>query len=193
YDDDDYGWDSDDDDDDDYDFDDDDSDWDEDDYDFDYADGPSVEDGQAYIMVYDKEMENCFYGYGSDYLSYGAKFADIKGDGTYTVSVSADTPEFREHSTAVPNGFSLLMLGCEGTSGAANAKVEITSLDIDGKTYEVSKDMTVETDDDFFAALIYAGELFAFDEEEGYTYGADLSGVQSWKTITITFKLTGMK
>ena len=188
-DDDDYGWDSDNDDD----IDDDDLDDDDFDYDFDYADGPSVEDGQAYIMVYDKDMNNCFYGYGSDYLSYGAKFADIKGDGTYTVSVSADTPEFREHSSAMPNGISLLMLGCEGTKGAENAKVEITSLDIDGKTYTISKDMTVETADDYFAALIYTGDLFAFDDEDGYIQGVDLSGVQTWKTITITFKITGMK
>ena len=173
--------------------DDDDFDWDDDDWDYDSAEGPSVEDGQAYLMVYDKDMKNCFYGSGYDYLSYGAKFADIKGDGTYTVSVSADTPEFREHSTAMPDGISLLMLGCEGTKGAENAKIEITSLEIDGKPYTISKDMTVETDDDYFAALIYGGDLFGLDEEGGYTQGVDLSGVQTWKTITVTFKLTGMK
>lgn len=187
YDDDDFDWDDDDDDDDD------DEDWDDDDWDYDIAEGPSVEDGQAYLMVYDKEMDNCFYGSGYDYLSYGAKFADIKGDGTYTVSVSADTPEFREHSTALPDGISLLMLGCEGTKGAENAKIEIVSLDIDGKTYTVSKDLTVETEDDYFAALLYGGDMFSLGEEDGYTQGADLSDVKTWKTITLTFKLTGMK
>lgn len=191
YDDDDFDWDDYDDDDDDDD--DDDEDWDDDDWDYDIAEGPSVEDGQAYLMVYDKEMDNCFYGSGYDYLSYGAKFADIKGDGTYTVSVSADTPEFREHSTALPDGISLLMLGCEGTKGAENAKIEIVSLDIDGKTYTVSKDLTVETEDDYFAALLYGGDMFSLGEEDGYTQGADLSDVKTWKTITLTFKLTGMK
>ena len=190
YDDDDYGWDIDD-DDDDHDSDDDD---DDDDFDFDIADGPSVKDDQAYLMLYDKNMTEYFYGDGSSYLSYGAKYADIKGDGTYTVSVSADTPEFREHSTAMPNGLGILMIGCENIKGAENAKVEVTSLDIDGKKYEVSKDITTEADEEFFAALIYSDSYFDLVEDDGdYKNGVDLSDVQAWKTITVTFKLTGMK
>ena len=184
----DYGWDSDDDDDDD------DYDFDDDDYDFDYANGPSVKDGQAFLMLYDKDMNEYFYGDGGSYLSYGAKFADIKGDGTYTVSVSADTPEFREHSTAMPNGLGILMIGCENIKGAENAKVEVTSLDIDGKKYDVSKDITTEADEDYFAALLYSDSYFDLEEDDGdYRNGVDLSDVQAWKTIVVTFKLTGMK
>jgi hypothetical protein len=145
-------------------------------------------------MLYDKDMTEYFYGDGSSYLSYGAKYADIKGDGTYTVSVSADTPEFREHSTAMPNGLGILMIGCENIKGAENAKVEVTSLDIDGKKYEVSKDITTEADEEFFAALIYSASYFDLVEDDGdYKNGVDLSDVQAWKTITVTFKLTGMK
>ena len=193
YDDDDYGWDSDDDDDDDYDFDDDDYDFDDDDF-YASANGPSAKDGQAFLMLYDKDMWHFFTGEGTDYLSYGAKFADIKGDGTYTVSVSADTPEYLEKFTAMPNGLGVLVIGCQGIKGAENAKIEVTSLDIDGKTYDVSKDITTEADEEFFAALIYSDSYFDLEEEDGeYKNGVDLSGVQSWKTITVTFKLTGMK
>ena len=189
WDDDDYDIDDDDDfDDDDYDIDDDDLDWD-----YDEADGPAADEGQAYIALYDADMKEYCAGDGSDHLSFGAKYADIKGDGTYTVSVSADTPEYREHSTAYPNGLSLLMLACEDLTGAEDAKIEITSFDIDGKKYELNKDMTVEQGDDYFAVLIYANDLFGLGADDEYTQGADLSGVQSWKTITITFTVTGMK
>ena len=53
--------------------------------------------------------------------------------------------------------------------------------------------MTVEQGDDYFAVLIYANDLFGLGADDEYTQGADLSGVQSWKTITITFTVTGMK
>ena len=190
------GWDSDDNDydKDDIDYDSDDEfDWDDEDFDYDIADGPAVKDGQAFIMVYDKDMKNYSFGDGTDYLSYGAKYADINGDGTYTVSLSADTPEFREHSTAMPYGISLLLLGCEGTHGAADAKIDVISFEIDGKSYTISKDMTFETEDDYFAALIYSDSFFGIEEDDEYKNGLDLSGIQTWKTITITFKLTGMK
>jgi hypothetical protein len=184
------GWD-DDDDDDDWD-DDDDDDWDDDDY-YGIADGPSAEAGQAYLMLYDKDMEHFFYGDGSDFLSYGAKYADIKGDGTYTVSISAATPEYMDNFTAMPNGLGILMIACEDTKGANDAKIEITSLDIDGKKYEVSKDIITETDEDSFAAMLYSESNLDFEDDDDYKNGVDLSGIGSWKTITVTFKLTGMK
>jgi len=191
WDDDDYDIDDDDDfDDDDYDIDDDD--WDDDDY-YGIADGPSAEAGQAYLMLYDKDMEHFFYGDGGDFLSYGAKYADIKGDGTYTVSISADTPEYKDNFTAMPNGLGILMIACEDTKGANDAKIEVTSLDIDGKKYEVSKDIITETDEDSFAAMLYSESNLDFEDDDDYKNGVDLSGIGSWKTITVTFKLTGMK
>ena len=156
------------------------------------AGGPSVKSGQAYLMVYDEDLDVYSYGDGSDYLSYGAKFADINGNGTYSVGISADTPEYKEHSDKLPNGVGMLMLSCTDTEGFENAEIKVTSLEVDGKFYDISEDMTVEVGEDYFAAMLYSS-FFGTGEDETFKSGADLSDIGEWKTIAVTFEISGIE
>ncbi len=184
-------------DDDDFDDDFDDNDFDDDDFDdnFSYndeyaADIVESEDGQAYLSVYDTEFNAYYFGDAEDTLSYKAVVADIKKDGTYKVSVTADTDGYRQWSDKLPVDVAYLALNIDEVPGIGDAEVVIDSLTFtmeDGKKQTV--EMTGEGEpsgfDDYYAYTLYVEDV------EGYPY--DLSDIGSWTSVEIEFTVKGLK
>lgn len=182
--------------DDDYGFTYDDDDDDDDDYDYDFsyddkyaADAVAVEDGQAYIYVYDPEFNAYYLGYDDDTLAYNAVVADIKKDGTYKVSVTADTDGYRQWCDELPNGIDCLALEIEGVPGIADAEITVDSITFtleDGKKVDI--DVTGEYDsygyDDDYTAYFYS---YYGDEN------LDFSAIEEWVSIEIEFTVKGLK
>lgn len=183
-------WDDDDWDDDDWDYDDDlDFDWDDwnDPYE---ADAVDPEDRQAYVFVADEEFNAYFIGWGGDPLSYNAKVADIKGNGTYTVSVTADTEGYRRLNDELPKGIGILGIEASGFNDTEGAEIIVKSVKIDGKDYPLSGTAYYECYSDEIAAFVYGGEDFQIDEITNVIDGAS---VGEWTTIEITFEVKGLK
>lgn len=177
------------------------NDWDDDDIDVDdedlfwqdseidpYADDiVEAKDGQAYVMVMDSNFTSFYMGGGQgENLSYGAKVADIKGDGTYTISLTADTDGYKNAAgnTDLPDGLYILGFGGSGIDGINNASVTVKSVKIDGKEYLVSENSDCSGFDDTFDFLLYSYETESV---------IDGSSVGEWTDIEITFDVKGLK
>lgn len=153
-----------------------------------YADDiVEVEDGQAYAMVMDNSFTSFYMG-GSlgEKLSYGAKVADIKGDGTYTISVTADTDGYKKAAGdgVLPDGLYILGVSGSGIDGINNADITVKSVKIDGKEYLESDSSVMSAFDDSFEILLYS---------EGADNVIDGSSVGEWTDIEITFEVKGLK
>lgn len=152
-----------------------------------YADDMvEVKDGQAYVTVMDGNYTSYYMGGDlGENLSYGAKVADIKGDGTYTVSVTADTDGYKNTASGnLPKGLYLLGIGGSGIDGIDKADITVKSVKIDGKEY-LDSDSTVESVfDDSFDIVLYT---------EGIDSIIDGSSVGEWTDIEITFEVKGLK
>lgn len=177
------------------------NDWDDDDIDVDdedlfwqdseidpYADDiVEAKDGQAYVMVMDSNFTSFYMGGDQgENLSYGAKVADIKGDGTYTISLTADTDGYKNAAgnTNLPDGLYILGFGGSGIDGINNASVTVKSVKIDGKEYLVSENSDCSGFDDTFDFLLYS---------DGTESVIDGSSVGEWTDIEITFDVKGLK
>ena len=189
YDDDELGFDMDD-DSDDIDIDDEMDDLDLDDFSFDdkYADDMvRAESGQAYMAIADSDLEALYMGMGYESLSYKAGVADIKGDGSYTVSVTADTDGYKEATdNTKPNGVYCLGVVIEGVEGMENAEAKVTSIKFDGKDYPLTSDAICENYNDEYSIIIYADD---YTEENS----VDLSDIGEWTTAEVTFEVKGLK
>lgn len=180
----------------DYDFDyDDDYDYDFDDFDYDpendpyYNDKVTADYGQAYICVIDNDFESSYAGYDDDVLGYNAVNADINGNGTYTVKVTADTDGYRNiMGDAKPNGILLLGIEAAGIENADNAVMEIKNVKIDGKEYEISNAQPVKYEYDIFSAIIYMDEMYSNGDNI-----IDASSVGEWTDIEVTFEVKGIE
>ena len=188
-----YGWDDDD-------FDIDDLDFDDDystagGFDNDFEDDPYIDDiviaddGQAYLCVIDNDMKAFYSGYG-DTLAYNATIADITGNGTYTVKVTADTDGYRNKlGKEKPNG--ILLLGVEVTEleNSDNAVMEIKNIKIDGKEYGITGNAeTVNGGYGTLSTIIYN----SFEDDE-YENIIDASELGEWTDIEVTFEVKGME
>ena len=171
---------------------------DDDEDDDDYFD-PSVysensvvaKDGEMFIAVLDEDMTSMYLGGTfAENLSYNAKNAKITGDGTYTVSVTADTDEYREQmgKDEKPEGLYMLSMEVLNAEGIENADITIDSLKIDGKEIKVSGTPYVESDSECYAVLLYVNES-GEDLENMF----DGESVGEWTDIEITFTIKGMK
>lgn len=181
----------------DYDFDDNDIDFDDDDdYNFDYSygdeyadDAVAPEDGQAYVYVYDMDFNAYYLGYNDDTMAYNAVLADVTKDGTYKVSVTADTDGYRQWCDELPNGIDVLALTIDGVPGIADAEVVVDSVTF---TMEDGKKQTVEMtgeDDGFGYDDYYMSYLYMDGEDSAY----DLSSIKAWVAVEIEFTVKGLK
>ncbi len=182
YDDDDYDWDYDDDDDYDWDYDDD------DDYDWNsYATGVEAEDDEAYLYVYDKDFNAYYFGYAGAPLAENAKVAKITGDGTYTVSVTADSDYYREYTdNKAPNGLDCLWIVIDDLEAAKDAQFEIKSIKIDGKEQAV----TAQPEIDYYSGEVDVILYYSYYDEYNIF---DASNISEWTDIEVTFEVKGMK
>lgn len=146
-----------------------------------------AESGQAYMAIADSDLEALYMGMGYESLSYKAGVADIKGDGSYTVSVTADTDGYKEATdNTKPNGVYCLGVVIEGVEGMENAEAKVTSIKFDGKDYPLTSDAICENYDDEYSIIIYADD---YTEENS----VDLSDIGEWTTAEVTFEVKGLK
>jgi hypothetical protein len=146
-----------------------------------------AESGQAYMAIADSDLEALYMGMGYESLSYKAGVADIKGDGSYTVSVTADTDGYKEATdNTKPNGVYCLGVVIEGVEGMENAEAKVTSIKFDGKDYPLTSDAICENYNDEYSIIIYADD---YTEENS----VDLSDIGEWTTAEVTFEVKGLK
>lgn len=146
--------------------------------------GVEVAENQAYMYVADNSMMIYYEGGAEDPLAAGAVNPTITGNGTYTAVVTADTDSYRKISDTNPDG--IFMLGVD-YYGPESISFEIKSVKIDGKEYPVSVPEDSGLDVDGTDQLIYLD----MSVDDGESYMTDLSDVGEWKTIEVTFEVTG--
>ncbi len=162
--------------------------WEDPDADDPYADDIVYpEDNEAYVLVMDESGAASHMGYG-DSLSYNAKVAEIKGAGTYTVSVTADTEGYKEYTgDFMPDGFSMLGFEAFGDAITADLKISVKSLKVDGKEIELTSEPYTNIEEGMLSVLLYLDqEMFGFEEVENCI---DLKSFGAWTDIEITFEV----
>lgn len=162
--------------------------WEDPDADDPYADDIVYpEDNEAYVLVMDESGAASHMGYGNS-LSYNAKVAEIKGAGTYTVSVTADTEGYKEYTgDFMPDGFSMLGFEAYGDAITADLKISVKSLKVDGKEIELTSEPYTNIEEGMLSVLLYLDqEMFGFEEVENCI---DLKSFGAWTDIEITFEV----
>ncbi|MBQ8960107.1 MAG: hypothetical protein IJ071_02695 [Ruminococcus sp.] len=190
-------------DDDDYDYDWDDDDWDDDDdddYDYDdfdwNADDPykddivEADDDQAYLYIYDQSFNGYYSGWGGS-LAYKATVADLKGDGTYTVGLTADTDGYREKSgDKLPKGIDTLAVNMYTDKyDTTDAELTVKSVKIDGKEIAVKGEPTIENYSFYLEALMVTS---GYGDEDDFSI-LEKEFTDEWTTIEVTFEIKGLK
>ena len=187
-----------------------------------FEEARDAQPGQAYLAIVDGQWWIQYWGSSTKdgyMLSYDAGIADIKGDGTYTVSVNADTNGFRYDATGDVNGeytpgglnFLAVMIP-EGENMYPGAVITVDSITVDGKEIELkgknytSSDDGVETRTNLYNAYISApsqdarcvdGPLYdadgkALDICADYTPTVvDPADFAAWTKVEVTFTISG--
>ncbi|MBR1529376.1 MAG: hypothetical protein IJ642_08765 [Oscillospiraceae bacterium] len=182
----------------------------------------TAQPGQAYLAIVDGQWWIQYWGSAEKdgyMLSYNAGIADIQGDGSYTVSVTADTNGFRYDTTGdaadqyTPEGLSFLSVMIpEGESMYPGAVITIDSIKVDGNEIEMSaKNYTSSDDGSETRTNIYNtwvstpsddarcidGPLYDADKNAldiCKDYSAQLidpSAFSQWTTVEVNFTITG--
>lgn len=122
--------------------------------------------GDAYLAITDEAWEVQYLGNkdvnGSNQLSYDAGVAHIKGNGDYTVSVTADTNGFRYDETGDINGeYTIKGIGFAAViidnaeEVLPNAIITINSVKVDGRELELTKNSYTNTESGSIRANIF--------------------------------------
>ena len=188
----------------------------------------SAESGQAYLAIVDsawyiKYLGNAEAADEGDtgwYLAYDAGITDIAGNGTYTVSVNADTKGFRLASTDniegtnIPQGLSYLgVVIRDGADFMPDAIITIDKVKVDGKEIELTgKSITTTgedrgTGDPAVMSVIYdpqAEELpkdarcadgDVEDQDDADEYSVQIINPEDfaeWQKVEVTFTISGL-
>lgn len=189
---------------------------------------PEIEDkvvpesGQAYLAIADSQWWLQYMGKEENMLAYNAGVADITGNGSYTVSVTADTNGFRYQTTGDVNGvvtpsgvvFTAVIIK-DGETVCPNAIITIDKIRIDGKEIPMVKKSITNTEEGCIRANIYNsyvktlpgdartadGPLFEggdltkplVDNTDDYSAQIiDPASYNSWTTVEVDFTITGM-
>lgn len=152
-----------------------------------YNDMVIAQEGQAYMCIVDNNMNASYAGF-EDTLAYNATLADITGNGTYTVKVTADTDGYRNAlSGKKPNGIAILAVEAAGLENSDNAVMEIKNVKIDGKEYEITGTVeTINNGEGTISSMIC--NSFADDVDI-----IDVSEIGEWTDIEVTFEVKGME
>ena len=156
------------------------------------ADDPYADDivyaehNDAYLFVMDNTYMASYTGY-EDTLSYNAKVAEVKDNGTYTVSVTADTEGYKNASDGeMPEGIAVLGVELYGDKNFEDSDITVKSVKIDGKEYKLAIEPAIEKGDGYFSIPLYTCEDLAWDDTVN---AIDLSSVGEWTDIEITFEV----
>lgn len=188
-----------------------------------FEEAKDAQPGQAYLAIVDGQWWIQYWGSSTKdgyMLSYDAGIADIKGDGTYTVSVNADTNGFRYDATGdingeyTPGGLNFLAVMIpEGENMYPGAVITVDKITVDGNEVEMkgknytSSDDGVETRTNLYNAYISApsqdarcvdGNLYdadgnALDICADYTPNVvDPADFAAWTKVEVTFTISGI-
>lgn len=169
----------------------------------------AVSSGQAYLEIRDADGKHQYLGSTEENLCYNAAVADIKENGSYTVSVTADSDGFRAAAgaDAKPKGLMYAALKVkDGAKVCPNAVLTIDSIEVDGKVLPMeAKNFTfteMETDlksniYNDWASMIPDGAVSAegavADGTEGYSSViVDREAFASWTEVKVNFTVSGM-
>jgi len=166
---------------------------DEDDYDFDMSEFYAIEKGQMALYVYDEDYKATASGMTFDSLLEGAVYADVDGDGTYKVSVTADTDSYKEDvefyvdedESISPNGISTLAIASYDAEAFEDAVITIDSVVIDGKAVDELEG--IEADNS-----LYEGDFTAYIYDSWDDDGALSDAIGEWTEIEVTFTVSGL-
>lgn len=182
----------------------------------------TAESGQAYLAIVGSQWEVQYWGTATKdgyMLAYNAGIADIKGDGSYKVSVSADTKGFRYDMTGSPDGTYtpeglefLAVVIQDGETCYPDAVVTIDSVLVDGNEIELTaKNYTASDDGKETRANLYNSWVSsppvdartpdgALYDEDGDAmkickdYSAQIVNPEdfaNWTTVEVNFTITG--
>ena len=182
-----------------------------------------AKDGQAYLAIVDGQWWVQYWGSSTAdgyMLSYDAGVADITGNGTYTVSVNADTNGFRYDTTGdvngeyTPEGLSFLSVMIpNGEELYPDIVLTIDSITVDGKELELSaKNYTSSDDGKETRTNIYNSYVSEPSQDartaEGALYDEDGNALDicadysaqivdpadfsQWTKVEVTFTVSGM-
>lgn len=153
------------------------------------------ENGQAYLAVSDYEFNSMYMTGWVDNLGYNATLADITGDGTYTVKLTADTDGYKNAmgDDVKPEGIAMLAVEVDGLKGTENASINVTSIKIDGKEVEITDAPASEYDKDLESLYSFLYYAFGDEVDENIKNAFDGSTVGEWIEIEVTFEIKGME
>ncbi len=160
-------------------------------YDDPYKDDVVVAEGnQAYLGVCDNNASGYNGKYEGSTLGYNATVADVTGDGTYTVKVTADTDGYRNlFGDKKPNGISQLYVELGGMEDWRESSMEVKSIKIDGEEIAIEQPVDSYYNGEYLSVGIYSTWSEAFDEKNM----VDLSNIGEWTDIEVTFEVKGME
>lgn len=184
-------------------------------------DAVSAKSGDAYLAITDSQGWIQYWGKADTMLAYNAEVPHISGNGTYTVSVTADTNGFRYDTTEnadddsiVPSGimFSAVMIK-DGNTLFPNAVITIDSIKVDGNEIKMTAKNYTSSDDgnelrsniyntwaeklptDAYStegALVVKGE--PTESANGYSpVIVDKADFSSWREVSVTFTISGIE
>jgi hypothetical protein len=157
------------------------------------SDKVQAEDDQAYLHIYDESFYASYSGWSGS-LSYKATVPEIKGDGTYTVGVTADTDGYREYSdNKKPTGIDELSVEMyTDKNDMSEAEITIKSVKVDGKEIEIKGEPIVDSYSYYLTADLVTSEYYTDEEDSVDMLGGALKD-KEWTSIEVTFELKGVK
>lgn len=170
----------------------------------------AAKSGQAYLEIRDASGLNQYLGSNEENLCYNAGVADITKNGSYTVSVTADSDGFRANaggSEGKPKGimYAALRLN-DGESTCPGAVMTIDSIKVDGSEIPmISKNYTFTESGKDIKSNIYnewaskimddaiSAEGRVIEGTPGYSSViVDKEYFESWTTVEVNFTVTGI-
>lgn len=188
--------------------------------DVEFEDAVVAESGDAYLAINEEQGWIQYWGADDTMLTYNAGVPHIEGNGSYTVSVTADTNGFRydtsgdaNDASAVPSGlmFAAVMIK-DGKTLFPDAIITIDSIKVDGKEIAMTaKNYTSSDDGKELRSNIYNGWVDKLPDDAASTEGAlvvdgtptdaaaayspvivDKADFATWKEVEVNFTISGL-
>lgn len=181
------------------------------------ADGEAVvaaSSGQAYLEIRDASGDNQYLGNAGENLCYNAAVVTITGNGSYSVSVTANTAGFRTDAGGNPENYNVKPEGLmyaalkvrDGVNTCPGAVLTIDSIEVDGAAIPMNaKNFTFTEDDKDLKSNIYnewaskipngaiSAEGNVPDGTPGYSSViVSKDSFTSWTTVKVNFTVSGM-
>ncbi len=174
----------------------------------------AVEAGQAYLEIRDEKGNNQYLGTVNENLCYNAVVADITANGSYTVSVTADSDGFRTIAGGNPDNYNVKPEGIlyaalkikDGATACPAAVLTIDSIEVDGVAIPLeAKNFTFTESSKEIKSNIYnkwatvvpegsvSAEGAVTNDTPGYSsILVNEEAFASWTKVTVNFTVSGL-